>query len=149
MACWVLPNLACTAATRSDWRSFRKSRSRLIQAKSNSSWKTTNKTHSPCSQLHARPAETITGLAGGLLPHRFSPYPNTCNPIRCRCYGGNPFCCGCSQTANTVCPHLLFREATLPTDPKIASRESGSSSTSLLESIPAATVVIRSDVLRL
>ena len=34
------------------------------------------KTHSPCSQLHARLAEIIADPAGGLLPHRFTPYPS-------------------------------------------------------------------------
>jgi len=33
-------------------------------------------THSPCSQLHARPAGRISTLAGGLLPHPFNPYPH-------------------------------------------------------------------------
>ncbi len=37
------------------------------------------KTHSPCSRLHARPAGPVSGTAGGLLPHRFTPYRPGCS----------------------------------------------------------------------
>ena len=53
-------------------------------------WCCHHQTHPPCSQLHARLAGTIAGSAGRLLPYRFTPYPIG--------LGGNPFCCGCSQT---------------------------------------------------
>ncbi len=53
LACRVLPGLAVPAATRPN--RFR------------------SPAHSPCSRLHARPADDIAAAAGGLLPHRFSP----------------------------------------------------------------------------
>jgi len=68
--------------------------------------------HSPCSQVHARPAGSVTTAAGGLLPHRFTPHPH---PSTCRAAGGSAFCCGCSQRRLMPrCPHLSFRGAPLP-----------------------------------
>ena len=52
-----------------------------------------NPAHSPCSQSHARLAGRVSTAAGGLLPHRFAPYPCPLGT------GGNVFCCGCSQDA--------------------------------------------------
>lgn len=52
VACWVLPSLTRTAATRSH----------------------NCVTLSPCSQLHARLARYIAIPAGRLLPHPFTPY---------------------------------------------------------------------------
>jgi hypothetical protein len=66
--------------------------------------------HSPCSRSHARLAGRVATTAGGLLPHRFAPY---------RRFLGAP--AGMLSVAVVVrtrlspaCPHLLFREATLP-----------------------------------
>ncbi len=55
VACQVLPDLTRTAAARFSQPCDRR-------------------THLPCSRLHARPADDIAAAAGGLLPHRFTPY---------------------------------------------------------------------------
>ncbi len=66
--------------------------------------------HSPCSRLHARLAGDIAAAAGGLLPHRFSPYLVAQ--------------AGLLSVAVVVAerllvrrPHLLFRGATFPAAP--------------------------------
>ena len=117
VACQVLPDFTRTAATRSH-------PPRLSTPAS--------ATHSPCFQLHARPAGPITAPAGGLLPHPFSPYPSF-NTWLC-CFATTNFfiwlCCfattACIREAgllsvavvvkrcDSACPHLLFREATWP-----------------------------------
>lgn len=83
-------------------------------------------THSPCFQLYARPAGTIAGPAGRLLPYRFTPdrsYPKVKEA-------------GLFSVAVVVNgqravhrPHLLFREATWSTCSHKPTRKSGSSST--------------------
>ena len=62
-----------------------------------------SRTHSPCSQLHARLAGDIAATAGGLLPdpkapllaqsHRFSPDVLALADALAGC----AFCCGCSH----------------------------------------------------
>ena len=126
MALRVLPGLTVTAATRFSRRLAPSGR-----------------TLSPCSQLHARPAETIADPAGGLLPHRFSPHPCTQ-----RSSGGYSFCCGCSHTPVTRCtPPLAVSWGNRPVwdrNPHTG-RESGSSSDhrSLERNRPPATAVVR------
>ena len=75
---------------------------------------------SPCSRSHARPAAGVTANAGGLLPHRFTPY---------LAHQAGLFSVAVVVTAPLLgpCPHLLFREATLPV--RGTGWESGSSST--------------------
>jgi hypothetical protein len=65
-----------------------------------------SRTHSPCSQLHARLAGHIAVAAGRLLPYPFT--PGRLAPV------GSALCCGCSHVAiaGHGRPHLLFREAT-------------------------------------
>jgi len=87
--------------------------------------------HSPCSQLHARPAGDIAATAGGLLPHRFSP-----DCVRRR-VAGNAFCCGCSrQTVASLPPSLAVSWGNLPVS-QGHERESGSSSDSRCTGPPA------------
>ena len=104
MVCRVLPDVACAAATRSH----------------------RGGTLSPCSQLHARLAGVIAGPAGGLLPHPFTPDPHTGFPVRWA--GLLSVAVVVRRPLPTACPHLLFREATVPISLKTGG-ESGSSST--------------------
>lgn len=76
------------------------------------------KTHSPCSQLHARLAGAIADSAGGLLPHRFTPYRSTGALSGADTEAGIlSVAVVVKQQLPVVCPHLLFREATLPANP--------------------------------
>jgi hypothetical protein len=63
---------------------------------------------SPCSQSHARPADRVATVAGGLLPHRFAPY---------QCPEALAGMLSVAVVVRTrlspACPHLLFRGATL------------------------------------
>ena len=87
VACWVLPNFTRTAATRSHRQA--------------------GKTLSPCSQLHARPADGIATWHG----HQAMPqslvgsYPTVSALTRsqacAQAAGGYAFCCGCSHGAVT------------------------------------------------
>jgi len=69
--------------------------------------------HSPCSQLHARPAGRISTPAGGLLPHRFNPYPH---PGRMPGPLAGILSVAVVVTRSLLAwrPHLLFHEATVP-----------------------------------
>jgi hypothetical protein len=98
LACEVLPRFTVAAAVRPSY----------------------SPAHSPCSQLHARPAGHIAVTAGGLLPHRFTPHPHLAGPMMVT---AGPLA-GLLSVAVVVtrrlpsgCPHLLFRGATLPTLP--------------------------------
>lgn len=94
VACQVLPDLTRTAAAR-----FSRPCSR--------------RTHLPCSRLHARLADDIAAVAGGLLPHRFTPYqtpgktPAGLLSVAVVVTGPSP----------TLRPHLLFRGAIFPVEP--------------------------------
>jgi hypothetical protein len=83
--------------------------------------------HSPCSRLHAHPAGRVATAAGGLLPHRFAPYPVPEDT------GGILFCCGCSQDAALAgLPPLIVSWGNLAPPPRgRQGRESGSSSEQL------------------
>jgi hypothetical protein len=71
-------------------------------------------THLALSCTLAQPVSS-PNAAGRLLPYRFTQHPLV---------GRFTFCCGCSQQHFSVpCPHLLFREATLPWLPRAESRE--------------------------
>lgn len=76
-----------------------------------------SRTHSPCSQLHARPAKVIAAPAGGLLPHRFNPYHplRPCPKTRVQLVAGMLSVAVVVGTVSPLLrPHLRFRGATLP-----------------------------------
>jgi len=75
--------------------------------------------HSPCSQSHARPARRVATAAGGLLPHRFAPYRRS----RGAPAGMLSVAVVVRTRLSPACPHLLFREATLPHRSGAGSRE--------------------------
>ena len=69
--------------------------------------------HSPCSQVHARPAGSVTAAAGGLLPHRFTPHPHPekhSGPLA----GFLSVAVVVNGNLRHRCPHLRFRGAPLP-----------------------------------
>ena len=65
------------------------------------------KTHSPCSPLHARLAGFVSKTAGGLLPHRFTPY----RPVT-RTAGLLSVAVVVTWPLPDMRPHLRFRGAT-------------------------------------
>jgi hypothetical protein len=86
LAWWVLPTLAVAAATGPN-RTFGPGRALR-----------------PCSPPHSRLAYRITAVAGGLLPHRFTPHPH---PERAA--GGSALCCGCGHRKIALpVPQLVF-----------------------------------------
>jgi hypothetical protein len=75
--------------------------------------------HSPCSRPHARPADRVTTTAGGLLPHRFAPYPRSSEALA----GMLSVAVVVRSRLSPACPHLRFRGATLPVLGRAGSRE--------------------------
>ena len=74
-----------------------------------------SRTHSPCSQLHARPAERIAASAGGLLPHPFTPgQPALVGLLSVAVVVTPPTPASLPMPTPAPRPHLLFREATSP-----------------------------------